>query len=121
MKGTRRTSPIVLAPSAFPGFRFPPDAILLAVRWYLRYSRSYRDLEEFLAARGIDVDHVTLFRWVQRSTPELIDATRPRRHRVGDRRFVEATHIKVDGVGRIRTSNLALTFAPPQSRCRDVG
>ena len=54
--------------------------ILLAVRWYLRYGLSYRDLEELLAERGIDVDHVTLFRWVQRFTPLLIDAARPCQH-----------------------------------------
>jgi transposase-like protein len=65
--------------------------ILLAARWCLRYSLSYRDLEEPLAERGIEVDHVTLFRWVQRFTPELIDAARPRRHRVGDRWFVDET------------------------------
>ena len=48
--------------SAFAGFRFPPEVILIAVRWYLRYGLSYRDLEELLAERGIEVDHVTLFR-----------------------------------------------------------
>ena len=47
---------------------------MLAVRWYLRYGLSYRDVEERLAERGITVDHVTLYRWVQRFTPELIDA-----------------------------------------------
>jgi hypothetical protein len=47
--------------SGFAGFRFPPDVILLAVRWYLRYGLSYQDLEELLAERGIEVDHVTLF------------------------------------------------------------
>jgi IS6 family transposase len=55
--------------SAFVGFRFPPEVIVLAVRWYLRFGHSYRDLEELLAERAIDVDHVTLFRWVQRFTP----------------------------------------------------
>ena len=45
--------------SAFAGFRFPPEVILLAVRWYL-WGLSYRDLEELLAERGIEVDHVTL-------------------------------------------------------------
>jgi len=74
--------------------------ILLAVRWYLRCSLSYRDLEEILAERGIDVDHVTLFRWVQRFTPLLIDAARPCRHAVGDRWFVDETYVKVKGVWR---------------------
>lgn len=50
--------------SAFVGFRFPPEVILLAVRWYLRYGLSYRDVEEPLTERGIDVDHVTAYRWV---------------------------------------------------------
>ena len=73
---------------------------MVAVRWYLRYGLSYRDLEELLAERGIDVDHVTLFRWVQRFTPLLIDAARPCRHAVGDRWFVDETYGKVAGVWR---------------------
>jgi IS6 family transposase len=48
--------------SVFAGFRFPPEVISLAVRWYLRYSLSYRDVEELLAERGITVDHVTIYR-----------------------------------------------------------
>jgi len=80
MKRNRRPRPPVQAPLAFAGLRFPPDVILLAVRWYLRYGLSYRDLEELLAERGIEADHVTLFRWVQRFTPQLIDAARPCRH-----------------------------------------
>src|SRR3954467_14187314 len=51
--------------------QFEPEVILLAVGWYLRFSLSYRDLEELLAERGISVDHVTLWRWVQRYAPEL--------------------------------------------------
>jgi transposase, IS6 family len=53
---------------------------VLAVRWYLRYGLSYRDVEELLAARGIEIDHVTVLKWVQRFAPLLIDATRPCRH-----------------------------------------
>jgi transposase, IS6 family len=72
--------------------------ILLAVRWYLRYGLSYRDLEELLAERGIEVDHVTLCRWVRRFTPLVIDAARPSRHVAGDRWFVDETYVKVSGV-----------------------
>ena len=70
---------------------------MLAVRWYLRYRLSYRDVEELLAERGITVDHVTIYRWVQRFTPELIDAARPSRHVAGDRWFVDETYLKVAG------------------------
>jgi hypothetical protein len=66
--------------SGFAGFRFPREVIMLAVRWYLRYGLSYRDVEELLAERGITVDHVTIYRWVQRFTPLLIDEARPCRH-----------------------------------------
>jgi transposase-like protein len=59
-------------PSVFAGFRFPPEMISVAVRWYLRYGLSYRDVEEPLAERGVTVDHVTVYRWVQRFTPEFI-------------------------------------------------
>jgi IS6 family transposase len=85
---------------SFAGFRFPPDVILLAVRWYLRYGLSYRDIEELLAERGIDVDHVTIYRWVQRFTPLVIEAARPCRHSVGDRWFVDETYVRVAGVWR---------------------
>ncbi len=89
--------PVVRDVSAFAGFRFPPEVIMLAVRWYLRYGLSYRDLEELLAERGVEVDHVTLYRWVQRVTPLLIDAGRPCRHAVGGRWFVDETYVKVAG------------------------
>jgi IS6 family transposase len=74
--------------------------ILLAVRWYLRYGLSYRDVEELLAERGIDVDHVTIYRWVQRLTPLIINAARPCRHSVGDRWFVDETYVRVAGTWR---------------------
>ena len=75
MKRRRRSLPFVPPLSAFAGFRFPAEVILLAVRWYLRFGLAYRDLDELLAERGIDVDQVTLFGWVQRFTPLLVDAT----------------------------------------------
>src|SRR5690242_20012088 len=83
--------------SVFAGFRFPQEVISLAVRWYLRYGLSYRDVVELLAERGITVDHVTIYRWVQRFTPEFIEAARPCRHAPGDRWFVDETYVKVAG------------------------
>ncbi len=83
--------------SAPAGYRFPREVIAVAVRWYLRYGLSYRDVEELLAERGIEVDHVTIYRWVQTFTPEFIDAARPARHTTGDRWFVDETYVKVAG------------------------
>jgi IS6 family transposase len=57
--------------------------IVLAVRWYLRFGLSYRNVEELLAERGIEVDHITVYRWVVRFPPLLIEAARPCRHPVG--------------------------------------
>jgi len=71
--------------------------IVLGVRWYLRSALSYRDVEELLAERGLDVDHVTIFRWVQRFTPLLIDAARPCRHSPSDRWFTDEAYVKVAG------------------------
>ena len=62
---TRRSRPAPVPRSAFAGFRFPPEVIVVAVRWYLRFGLSYRDVEELLAERGVEVDHVTIYRWVQ--------------------------------------------------------
>jgi transposase-like protein len=83
--------------SSFAGFRFPAEVITVAVRWYLRYGLSYRDVAELLAERGIEVDHVTIYRWVQRFTPLFIEAARPCRHVPGDRWFVDETYVKVSG------------------------
>jgi IS6 family transposase len=74
--------------------------IVVAVRWYLRYNLSYRDVKELLAERGIEADHVTVYRWVQRFTPLLADAARFARRSPGDRWFVDETYVKVAGVWR---------------------
>ena len=76
--------------SAPAGYRFPREVIAVAVRWYLRYSLSYRNVEELLVERASTVDHITVYRWVQTFTAESIDAARPARHASGDRWFVEA-------------------------------
>jgi transposase-like protein len=76
MRG-RRPRPAPAPRSAFADFRFPPEVIVIAVRWYLRYALSYRDVEELMVERGVQVDHVTIYRWVLRFTPLLTDAARP--------------------------------------------
>jgi len=97
MRTAHRHRPTIPPRSAFAGFRFPPDIIVLAVRWYLRFGLSYRDVEELLTERGVEVDHVTVYRWVQRFAPLLAEAARPCRHRVGDRWQVDETYVKVAG------------------------
>ena len=95
---TGRVIVSALATSAAPvGYRFPREVIAVAVRWYLRYGLSYRDVEELLTERGITVDHVSVYRWVQRFTSEFVDAARPARHAGGDRWFVDETYVKVAG------------------------
>jgi transposase-like protein len=94
---THRSSPAPVPRSAFAGFRFPPEVIVLAVRWYLRVGLSYRDVEELFGERGVQVDHVTVYRWVQRFTRLLAEAARPCRHAVGDRWLVDETYVRVAG------------------------
>lgn len=62
------------------------------------WNLSYRDVEELLVERGVDVDHVAVYRWVQWFTPLLADAARFCRHSPGDRWFVDETYVKVSGV-----------------------
>ena len=100
MKPSARLRPWLPHRSAFAGFRFPAEVIVVAVRWYLRFGLSYRDVEELLAERGVHVDHVTIYRWVLRFMPLLAEAARPCRHRVGDRWQVDETYVKVAGQWR---------------------
>ena len=74
MPRRRRASSVPIASSAFAGFGFPAEVITVAVRWYLRFGLSYRDVEELLAERGVDVDHVSVYRWVQRFTPIFVES-----------------------------------------------
>jgi transposase, IS6 family len=74
---------------------FEADLILCAVRWYLRYALSYRDVEELMRERGLAVDHTTIFRWVQRYAPELDKRCRPRLKATNDSYRVDETYIKI--------------------------
>src|SRR5215470_9122895 len=69
--------------------------IMLCVRWYLRYSLSYRDLEEITAERGLAVDHVTIWRWVQHYAPLLNQRLRRELRRPNGSWRVDETYIKV--------------------------
>jgi transposase, IS6 family len=77
---------------------FQAEIILLCVRWYLRYSLSYRDLEEMMAERGLCVDHTTIYRWVQRYAPELEKRCRPYLKACNDSWKVDETSIKIKKV-----------------------
>ncbi len=74
---------------------FETEIILSCVRWYLRYSLSSRDLEEMMRERGLDVDHTTRYRWVQRYAPELEKRCRPHLKAFTDSWKVDETSIKV--------------------------
>jgi hypothetical protein len=80
--------------------QFEPEVILLAVGWYLRFSLSYRDVEELLAERGVSVDHVTLWRWVQKYAPELEQRLRKRLQSTNDSWRVDETYVRVKGQWR---------------------
>jgi hypothetical protein len=71
---------------------------------------SYRDLEELRAERGVEVSHVTLYRWVQRFGPLVIESARPFRHAPSDRWFVDETYVK--GAGRWRYGYRAVDVHP---------
>jgi transposase-like protein len=84
--------------SPFKWRHFEAEIILLCVRWYLRYSLSYRDLEEMMLERGLQVDHTTIYRWVQHYAPEMDKRSRPHLKACNDSWRVDETYIKVKKV-----------------------
>src|SRR3954467_7650732 len=84
-------------PAIFKWRQTEPQLILCAVRWYLRYSLSLRDVEELLEERCLGADHTTVWRWVQRYGPELDH--RLRRHLKATNKSwrVDETYVKVKG------------------------
>src|SRR4029078_10183648 len=81
----------------FKGRQFTAEVILWAVRWYLQFPISYRDLECMLADRGFRVDHTTLFRWIQAYAPELEKHIRPHLRPTNGSWRVDETYIRVKG------------------------
>jgi transposase, IS6 family len=84
-------------PALFRGRHFEDVIIILCVRWYLRYSLSYRDLEEIMAERSLSVDHVTIWRWVQRYAPVLNQRIRRELRHPNRSWRVDETYVRVAG------------------------
>ena len=82
----------------FHGGHFPKHIVLQAIFWYLRYSLSYRDIEELMRERGVEIDHATVQRWVVKYTPILDVEFRKRRKTVGTSWRMDETYIKVKGI-----------------------
>jgi len=81
--------------SPFKWRHYAPDVILLCVRWYCRYSLSYRDVEQMMKERGLELDHVTVYRWVQRYAPEINKRMRPYLKMAGTSYRIDETYVKV--------------------------
>lgn len=83
----------------FHGRHFRGEIILQAVRWYCKYSTSYRELQEMLAERGVNVSHTTIYRWVQRYAPEMEKRLRWYWHNPSDLTpwQLDETYVKVNG------------------------
>src|SRR5260221_781720 len=97
---TNKSADMVLGPSVCDLFKwrqFEPEIILLAVGWYLRFSLSYRDVEELLAERGFFSDHVTIWRWVQCYGPEMERRLRSRLKPTNDSWRVDETYVRAKG------------------------
>ena len=85
------------SPTIFKWRHFQGEIIVLCLRWYLRYSLSYRDLEEIMAERGLKVDHSTIARWVLAYAPELEKRVKPQLKPTNDSWKVDETYLKVKG------------------------
>jgi len=112
-------------PAVFKGRHFQDEVIVLCVRWYLRYSLSYRDLEELMTKRGLRIDHSTIARWVLRYAPILnqrmrphvrhLELTRSRAYKKNDQAWIEqkngAIIRKLVGHGRLEGADATLVLA----------
>lgn len=84
--------------NAFKGRHFSGEVVLWAVRWYCKYGISYRDLEQMMAERGVQVDHATIHRWVQHYAPQMEKRLRWQWRCLRSRSWrVDETYIKVRG------------------------
>ena len=98
----------------FKGRHFQRDIILWAVRWYCKYGISYRELQKMLAERGVNVDHTTIYRWVQRYAPEMEKRLRWYWRNPSDLCpwHIDETYVKVNGRWPIFTGPSTAGAAP---------
>jgi putative transposase len=82
---------------SFKGRHFPKAVILMVVRWYVAYALSYRDIEELMNERGVNVDHATVQRWVVEYSPQLMEQARKVIKSSADSWRMDETYIKVKG------------------------
>ncbi|SFF27938.1 DDE domain-containing protein [Sulfitobacter brevis] len=81
----------------FKGAHYPKSVILYAVYFYVRFAVSYRDLEEIMAERGVDVDHATLNRWVEKYSSAIAVQSHRRKAQTGRSWRMDETYVKVKG------------------------
>ena len=81
----------------FKGSHFEREIVLWGVRWYVAYPISYRQLEEMMEERGVEVDHSSLNRWVIKYVPLLDQAFRARKRRVGGSWRMDETYVRIRG------------------------
>ena len=85
---------------SFKGAHFPPDVILMGVRWYVAYPLSTRHVKELLEERGVEVDHSTINRWVIKYSPQLEEAFHRHKRPVWVSWRMDETYIKGKGEWR---------------------
>src|SRR4051794_27015942 len=109
----------------FRGSHFERDVILWAVRWYVAYPISYRQLEEMMAEHGVEVDHATLNRWVVKYVPLLEKEFRARKQPAGPSWRMDETYVKVKGAWKylyraVDKSGATVDFLLTAKRDRDA-
>lgn len=82
---------------SFKGKHYVKSIILMAVRWYIAYSLSYRDIEELLLERGLKIDHTTVHRWVVEYSPKLVESFKSKKKSTGSSWRMDETYVKVKG------------------------
>ncbi len=114
------SSGVLSVAGVFKGSHYPRSVILYAVFFYVRYGVSYRDLEEIMAERGVEVDHATLNRWVVKFSLLIAANVQARKRPTAISWWMDETYIKVRGKWLITTALLIATARPLISCCLSV-